>query len=112
MCRKINADKYISFLKKLNKRHRKLCIIGDNAPWHGPKDSQRASTKVKKYLKDNSIEFIQIPPYSPELNPIEIYWRNIKRWIGTKPYSSLPELKTLLRQSFRKDFLIVNISDY
>jgi transposase len=93
-------------------KHRKLCIIGDNAPWHGPKDSKSGSIIVKKYIKDNHIEFIQIPPYSPELNPIEMYWKNVKRWVGTKPYSSLPELKALLRESFKKDFLMVRISEY
>lgn len=96
----------------MKKHNKKLCIIGDNAPWHGSEKVQRSSKKVQKYIKDNGIIFLQIPPYSPELNPVEIYWRNVKRWAGTKTYSSLPELKAIIRSAFRKDSLMVDISDY
>lgn len=96
----------------MKKHHKKLCIIGDNAPWHGPKNVRRSSKKVQQFIEDNGILFLQILPYSPELDPVEIYWRNVKKWVGTKAYSSLPELKSILRTAFRKDFLMVDISDY
>jgi transposase len=102
----------MSFLKRIRKHHKKLCIIGDNAPWRGPENVQRSSARVREYIKDNGIIFLQIPPYSPELDPVEIYWRNVKKRIGTKTYSSLPELKTLLRAAFIKQSLLVDISDY
>lgn len=110
--RRINSNSYMSFLKRIRKHHKKLCIIGDNAPWHGPENVQRSSTRVREYIKDNGIIFLQIPPYSPELDPVEIYWRNVKKWIGTKTYSSLPELKALLRAAFIKQSLLIDISDY
>lgn len=96
----------------MRKNHKKLCIIGDNAPWHGPEGVRRSSKKAKQYIEDSDILFLQIPPYSPELDPVEIYWRNVKKWVGTKAYSSLPELKAILRTAFKKDFLLVDISDY
>jgi transposase len=108
----INAVKYMSFLKILKKHHDKLCIIGDNAPWHGPEDSKRASKAVKKYIRDNAIVYIQTPPYSPETNPIEPYWKNVKGWIGTKPWSSHDELNAILRSALRRDFLMPDISEY
>ncbi len=73
---------------------------------------RRSSKAVKEYIKNNDIVFLQIPPYSPELDPVEIYWRNVKKWVGTKTYASLPELKTIVRCAFKKEFLIVDISDY
>jgi len=47
----------------------------DNASWHKTK-------KVKDFMKDNGIKYIFQPPYSPDLNPIEHYWANMKRKIG------------------------------
>ncbi|MCL4381195.1 transposase [Candidatus Marsarchaeota archaeon] len=112
LSRTINANTYLSFLKRMKKHHKKLCVIGDNAPWHGPEGVQRSSKIVRQYIKDNDIVFLQIPPYSPELDPVEIYWRNVKKWVGTKPYASLPELKTILRSAFRRHSLMVDVSDY
>jgi hypothetical protein len=36
------------------------------------------------------------PPYSPELNPIERLWRDLKDWLANSPPASLDELSTRL----------------
>lgn len=43
----------------------------DNAPCH-------RSNAVKLFLRENNIEFINWPPYSPDLNPIENLWNWVK----------------------------------
>ena len=58
------------------KEGKKYCIIMDNAPWH---------KKAKRLIRENingefndildKVEFITMPPYSPDLNPIEQVWR-------------------------------------
>ncbi|MCC8419265.1 MAG: transposase, partial [Rickettsia endosymbiont of Glossina mortisans submortisans] len=40
----------------------------DNAGYH-------KSKKVKEYLQNTRIELIFLPPYSPNLNPIERLWK-------------------------------------
>src|SRR4030066_357928 len=35
---KINSTKFLSFIKRLQKNHRKLCIVVDNARWHNTKN--------------------------------------------------------------------------
>ena len=102
---KINGKKYLAFIKRLNKHHKKLCIIVDNAKWHLTKD-------VMKFIKTKNIKLIRLPPYSPELNPIEQYWKNIKQWLGTRVWSSLPELTKQLRIALKKDFLLPKIYHY
>ena len=39
-------------------------LVCDNAPWHRGKD-------LKQYVKDENLDLTYLPPYSPDLNPIE-----------------------------------------
>jgi transposase len=39
--------------------------------------------KIDQYLEDCEVEFLDWPPYSPDLNPIENIWA----WIKYKLYS-------------------------
>jgi len=96
---KINGKKYLAFIKRLNKQYKKLCLIVDNARWHLTKD-------VMNFIKIKQIKLIRLLPYSPELNPIEQYWKNVKKWLGTRVWSSFPELKKQLRIALTKEFLL------
>ena len=48
----------------------------DNAPWHKKTKRLVQEERLEEY-KDilDEIEFIKLPPYSPDLNPIEQVWR-------------------------------------
>lgn len=35
---------------------------------------------------ERRIFFVSVPPYSPDLNPIEKLWKSIKRWINQIPF--------------------------
>lgn len=48
----------------------------DNAPWHKKTKRLVQEEHLEEYsdiLED--VEFIKLPPYSPDLNPIEQVWR-------------------------------------
>lgn len=49
-------------------------LVMDNASWH-------KTQRVRNFLETNKIKYILQPPYSPDLNPIEHYWANMKREI-------------------------------
>lgn len=62
----------VKILKKLRKIYptQKLLILWDGAGWH-------RGSEVKKYLaKDQNMETIHFPRYSPELNPQEHVWKS------------------------------------
>jgi transposase len=82
-----------------------LCIIVDNARWHLTK-------AVLDFIKMQKIKMIRLLPYSPELNPIEQFWKNIKQYLGTKPFFTKSELLAELEKAIRKDIFIPPISDY
>ena len=52
-------------------------IVMDNAAFH-------KSVKAKELIESVGCSIIFLPPYSPDLNPIEKFWANMKRWIKQK----------------------------
>jgi transposase len=46
-------------------------VVMDNATFH-------KSEKTRKLIEDARCKLIFLPPYSPDLNPIEIFWANLK----------------------------------
>lgn len=49
-------------------------VIMDNASFH-------KSKKTRELIESVKCSIIFLPPYSPDLNPIEKFWANMKRWI-------------------------------
>ncbi len=87
----VNSEVVIScfneFSKNLNK---KTVVLIDNASTH---TSKAFLNNIDGWEGQNL--FIQnIPPYSPELNKIEILWRKIKyEWLNFSAYESFASLK-------------------
>jgi len=69
---------------------KKTIVILDNASIH---KSKIFSNKTKEWNEKGLIIYF-IPPYSPELNLIEVLWRFIKyRWLSFEAYTSFSALK-------------------
>lgn len=68
-----NYESTIEHLKRVRENYpkKKLLFLMDNATWHKKQE-------VKEFCKNNNIELIFLPPYSPELNPIERVWSFLK----------------------------------
>jgi transposase len=54
---------------------RPIVFIMDNAPTHGKVNLR---PKVVTWLAKRGIEMFEMPPYSPDLNPIENAWWLLK----------------------------------
>ena len=52
-------------------------VVMDNASFH-------KSQKTKDLIESVGCKVVFLPPYSPDLNPIEKFWANTKRWIKGK----------------------------
>ena len=102
---KINAKKFLEFVRRLKKNIKRLCIVTDNGSWHLTKE-------VLSFVKEKRIVMIRIPPYSPEVNPIEQYWKNNKGYLATKAYFDKKSLVMEVKRALRKDILVPKISDY
>ncbi len=89
-----NSDKCICFMDKfVDQIVKRTVVILDNAPIH--KSKKFKAKMIEWREKDVLIYFL--PPYSPELNLIEILWRRIKyQWMPFDAYLCFQNLKERL----------------
>ena len=82
----VNAQCLSIFLEKLSHSigNQEIVFVMDGAGWH----------KAKDLTVPANIELIILPPYSPELNPVERFWRFIKQHtIKNKVFESVADLE-------------------
>jgi len=75
---KMKAPLFCEFLKRLiHNAPGKIFLILDGHPVH-------RSSRVKKFVETTKgkLRLFSLPPYSPELNPDELVWNNVKGKIG------------------------------
>lgn len=68
---KVDADSMAAFLGELRRKNpekHKIYLIQDRAGYHRDKD-------IQEFAKNLAIELHYLPPYSPNLNPIERLWK-------------------------------------
>ena len=86
---KVNTDCMNVFLEEMVKKEqdKSIIMIMDGAGWHSSNDLKVPS----------NIEIIYLPPYSPELNPVERMWLYIKqRTIKNKIYDTIEALEEVI----------------
>lgn len=116
---KVNADSIKAFLKSLRNRHsrgEKIHLIWDNAGYHKSKE-------VKAFAKKLNIKIHYLPPYSPNLNPIERLWKVMHEEVTYNQYyksfsdfhdavfgffKQIGRRKILLRSRLTDNFQIIN----
>jgi transposase len=95
----INAQSTLGLLAELERRHSEaeaIYVICDNAGYY-------RSTVVSDYLKDSKIELVFLPPYSPNLNLIERYWKFFKKKVlYNRYYEKFNEFKDACERFFRQ----------
>ncbi len=120
---KVNGDKIIEFLRDLEASEPdkvKIFLVCDNASYH-------KSKKVKDHLKNSKIELIYLPPYSPNLNPIERLWKYMHRIVSNnkwyedfksfaeaidKFFANIPIHKEKLKSLINDNFQTITINHF
>lgn len=78
-------EAYLNALSKHRPEELKILVI-DNAGFHS----------TKHISVPNNIKLLNIPPYSPELNPCEQIWKYIKQRFKNKVFDDMEKLKEWL----------------
>lgn len=98
---KFNADSFKQYLETIldkAKSENKILLVLDNARYHHAK-------KLKDYIESikDRLELFFLPPYSPEINPIEMLWKKTRRAVTHNRYFfSLKEMSDELHLFFGK----------
>jgi putative transposase len=71
----------------------RICLVLDNFATHKAK-------RVREKAGELNIELIYLPPYSPDLNPIEYLWKSIKRVVSISKIENKQELIDIVRDCF------------
>ena len=91
------SEDFIAFLRKIREENpeKRIVIILDNFRTHHAR-------KVKEEAEKLSISLVYLPPYSPDLNPIENVWKSVKRVVSEVSPLNVEELKETIAIAFKK----------
>lgn len=83
------------FLKEFSKSipaGRHAVLVSDQAGWH----------KTPKLNIPSNISLLFLPPYSPELNPIEQLWRQLKhKWLANRCFEDYTDIMNSVANAWR-----------
>ena len=93
---KVDTDVVIAvfnlFAETITKR---TFVVLDNASFH---TSKKFKDQIKKW-EEKGLYLFYLPPYSPQLNPIEQLWKFMKYyWIDLEAYTSIENLKNYVEK--------------
>lgn len=95
----INAASTIALFEQIERAHPSaacIYVICDNARYY-------RSKVVKAYLKTSRIELVFLPPYAPNLNLIERFWKFFKkRTLYNRYYATFDEFKEACERFFHE----------
>ena len=89
---KENVTSFITEIREKNPGKHILMILDNFSSHH--------SKIVMKTAELLNIKLVFLPPYSPDLNPIEFIWKSIKRVVSIASIDSEGDLKDTIRKSF------------
>lgn len=84
-----------SFLSLFAKKYDdyRIVLILDKAGWH----------KSKTLKLPENISMLHLPPYSPELNPVELLWRELRRkYFHNRIFKSLDQVEEQLSDALKE----------
>jgi len=112
-CETVDAESVVAFFTFLeaSSNATTIHVICDNG-------RSNKNKKVEEYLKTSRIKIHYLPPYSPNLNPIERLWKVLReKKTYNKCYEKFIDFKTEIRKFFLEDIpkikneLVTRITD-
>jgi len=105
---KCNAQTWLMFVKSLLRKYKKILIVIDGASYHFEKEI------VQKFYdqKKDCLKIVQLPPYSPELNPIEQTWKKVKKWLAMNPWKNKEQFEKCLVSAINNNDFMTKMYQY
>ena len=105
---KANTDSFLDFVKSLQMQYGKLLLFADNAAYH-------KSNRIKQFLAESKghVRIHYFPKYTPQLNPIEIQWRDLKKSIGNSFFEDVSIMQNTIKSVLEsREVSVVKVFNY
>ena len=102
---KLNSKHFLKFIKRMHTKYPRLFIITDNARWHKTK-------KIMDYYNEHKVLVEFLPPYSPQLSPIEQWWKKLKHTTANRLFHKEQQLRRHINSEARKKKNMAKIFHY
>ena len=91
------AENVCEFLAKIVEQNprKRIILVLDNSKSHHADKTVRKARELK-------ITLVFLPPYSPDLNPVEFVWKTIKREVSVRFIQSKEHLRNIIKKEFTK----------
>lgn len=98
----MNKEKYVDILKENLKQSAVKLGLSRRFIFQHDNDPKHTSLLVKNYLQTNKVNVIKWPAQSPDLNPIENMWGDLKKNVHARKPSSLEELERFAKEEWAR----------
>ena len=88
-----NSETFKDFLTDMRQTYGKFVMILDNASYH-------KTDTVTDFVNgtNGDIRLIFLPPYTPQLNPIEVQWRVLKKTLAGRQFKTTDEVVDVVKR--------------
>ena len=104
----LKVGSYVDLVEYTHRRHKNIGIIADNA-------GALTGKTIRYYISgtNGTVEMVHIPLYTPQLNPIEIEWREIKAVTADTFFRGLDKMRDAIIHMFRnREIPIVKLFEW
>ncbi len=99
---KMNAAKYRDILDENLLQSAQDLRLGRRFTFQQDNDPKHTAKITKEWLHNNSVTVLEWPSQSPDLNPIEHLWRDLKMSVHQRLPSNLTELERICKEEWQR----------